>query len=218
MDKFSFKQKILLNIAPFFGKIFLYFLAKSCRITKLNWEIEKNIAQEFGSYILAFWHGRQLMLVYTHRNRGINVLVSQSFDGELITRILKKFGSLTVRGSSSRGGKHALDTIISLLQSNKIVAFTPDGPRGPVGSVAPGIIIAASKSCKPILPLTVAAKCKTLLKSWDSFMIPHPFSEVVIITGNPIHVPAHLSPDSIEEYMNILKTEINSITTKADNY
>jgi lysophospholipid acyltransferase (LPLAT)-like uncharacterized protein len=218
LNKFSVQQKILLAIAPGLGKLFIYLLAKSCKIVELNCDLETKLLSEFRNYIIAFWHGRQLMLVYTHRDRDIHVLVSRSFDGELISRTLNKFGNFTTRGSSSHGGKQALEAVISLLKSNKIVAFTPDGPKGPPGSVAPGIIAAASATGKPILPLSVGAQHKFHLKSWDRFMIPRPFTKVVIIAGNPVIVPPGIPSDRIDEYSNTLKAEIDRISQIADHY
>ena len=51
-------------------------------------------------------------------------------------------GFETIRGSSSRGGQEALQSMISCIRSKRSVAVTPDGPRGPRHSVRPGIYFA----------------------------------------------------------------------------
>jgi len=218
LSNFTWQQKFLLNIVPFIGKLLIWFLGVTGRISGLNWDMEAEIKAKFGGYIYAFWHGRQIMLVYTHRNRGVQVLVSQSFDGELIARTINKFGIGTVRGSSTRSGKQALNQMIDLLNSNHIAAFTPDGPKGPAGTIAPGVIIAASKSGKPIIPLTFGAKRKIHLKSWDRFMIPLPFTDLVVMTGNPVMVPPNVRDEELNRYKDDLKNELDRITELSDHH
>ena len=52
-------------------------------------------------------------------------------DGEFIARVIRRFGFVPVRGSSSRGGQRALLEMNRLLAEGNGVAFTIDGPRGP---------------------------------------------------------------------------------------
>ncbi len=136
--------------------------------------------------MFAIWHGQIIPLSYAFRNRGVKILVSQSRDGEFITRAIGKLGFGTIRGSSSRGGAKALLKIIEELDDDARIAITPDGPKGPGYVVKEGIAMAAIKSGAPVVPVIVDAKNAIRLKSWDSFTIPLPFSKVDIFVKEPM--------------------------------
>jgi lysophospholipid acyltransferase (LPLAT)-like uncharacterized protein len=136
-------------------------------------------------FILAFWHGRMLPLLWSHRGQGISILVSEHGDGEIIARIAAAVGLNTVRGSSSRGAERALLGMIRTVQEGGEVAITPDGPRGPLETFAPGAAIIAQRSGAPIVPLAAGADRAWRLKSWDRFLIPKPFARVTVSYGEP---------------------------------
>ena len=140
-------------------------------------------------WIYGIWHTNVLFSPYLLRNQDVYVLVSDSKDGELITRVVHNFGNKTIRGSSSKGGLKALRSIISTLKENHPVAFTPDGPRGPAMVIKEGIIAASRASGVPIIPLYYEATNQWVLnKSWDKHIIPKPFSTIVVSYGEPIHL------------------------------
>ena len=66
------------------------------------------------------------------------------------------------------------------------LGITPDGPTGPAHSVKRGVFFLAEKSGASIVPVGVAASRARHLSSWDSFMIPMPFSRVVVAYGEPL--------------------------------
>jgi lysophospholipid acyltransferase (LPLAT)-like uncharacterized protein len=125
---------------------------------------------------------------YAYRGRRISVLVSQSRDGELIARTVGWLGIDCSRGSSSRGGIAGLRTLLRKAGEGWDLAFTPDGPRGPVREVQPGVILAAAASGLPIQPVALAATREKLLHSWDRFVVPLPLSTVHFVYGEPLAV------------------------------
>jgi lysophospholipid acyltransferase (LPLAT)-like uncharacterized protein len=139
-------------------------------------------------FILAFWHRHLLLMPYAYRGKRISVLVSQSQDGELIARTVARLGIDSSRGSSSRGGIAGMRSLLRKAAEGWDIAFTPDGPRGPLREVQPGVILAAASTDLPILPVAIAASRAKLLRSWDRFMIPLPFSTVHIVYGEPLVV------------------------------
>jgi lysophospholipid acyltransferase (LPLAT)-like uncharacterized protein len=139
-------------------------------------------------FILAFWHRHLLLMPYAYRGQRISVLVSQSQDGELIARTVARLGIDSSRGSSSRGGIAGMRSLLRKAAEGWDIAFTPDGPRGPLREVQPGVILAAASTGLPILPVAIAASRARLLRSWDRFMIPLPFSTVHIVYGEPLVV------------------------------
>jgi lysophospholipid acyltransferase (LPLAT)-like uncharacterized protein len=139
-------------------------------------------------FILAFWHRHLLLMPYAYRGRKISVLISQSQDGELIARTVARLGIDSSRGSSSRGGIAGMRSLLRKAAEGWDIAFTPDGPRGPLREVQPGVILAAASTGLPILPVAIAASRAKLLRSWDRFLVPLPFSTVHIVYGEPLAV------------------------------
>lgn len=139
-------------------------------------------------FILAFWHRHLLLMPYAYRGRRISVLVSQSTDGELIARTVARLGIDSTRGSSSRGGVSGMKTLLRKAAAGWDIAFTPDGPRGPVREVQPGVILAAAATGLPIVPVALAASKAKLLQSWDRFVVPLPISKVHVVYGEPLAV------------------------------
>jgi lysophospholipid acyltransferase (LPLAT)-like uncharacterized protein len=110
--------------------------------------------------IIAFWHGRQLMMPLTYRGTEAHILISQHRDGELIHRIVSRFGFRSVRGSTTRGGATALRDLIRLGRSGVDLVITPDGPKGPRHVAQPGVVQLAQATGLPIVPLTFSCSKK----------------------------------------------------------
>ncbi|MGD0796290.1 MAG: lysophospholipid acyltransferase family protein [Acidobacteriaceae bacterium] len=150
-----------------------------------------------GPTVFAFWH--RSLLACAHRFRGLDIaiLISPSFDGELIARTVELLGFRAVRGSSSRGGAAGLRGMVFAYQAGHRCAFTADGPRGPAFVAKPGVAqlaqsVGAWVGCFYALPQRAWR-----LRSWDRFLIPKPFSRVVLTW--PAHVPAEfVSTDSVQ--------------------
>ncbi len=114
------------------------------------------------------------------------IMISRSRDGELISRVAHRVGWKTARGSSSKGGRSAMNAMIAHLKSNKLAAHILDGPQGPIGKVKPGAIKIAQESGALIVPFYVEADNAWYVKSWDQFMLPKPFSRVTLCYGDEI--------------------------------
>lgn len=145
-------------------------------------------------FILAFWHRHLLLMPYAYRGERISVLVSQSTDGELIARTVARLGIDSSRGSSSRGGAAGMRSILRKATDGWDIAFTPDGPRGPLREVQPGVILAAAATGLPVQPVALAATRKKELRSWDRFVVPKPFSTVHFVYGEPLAVERRGDP------------------------
>lgn len=137
--------------------------------------------------VFALWHGQMLPILYAHGMR-CGILISEHRDGEIIARIVEMFGHFAVRGSSSRGGTRALLEAVKQVRDGTDMVFTPDGPRGPLHSYAPGPLILAHRAQVPIVTITAHADRCWRLKSWDRFEIPKPFARVTVLYGEPKRV------------------------------
>lgn len=169
-------------------------------------------------YVL--WHGRMLyfLKLYAYLGSRVTILVSQSRDGEFVAQLLSRFGFRITRGSTSRGGARGLLAVVNQVRSGMHACFTPDGPRGPRYRVQPGLLVVAKRTGAPILPMTFSARWKRVLASWDAFLLPLPFSRVVVVYGEPIYVPVDASPIDLEAKRLEVETCLRRITETADNY
>jgi len=148
--------------------------------------VEAELARD--GCLIAMWHGRMIVPVDAFRNCGWNVLVSPSEDGDISERMLQSFGFKVVRGSSSRGGARALREMLALLDGRGVVVITPDGPRGPMHSMNPGLAWMARATGRPVIPFGNAADRAWHLGSWDRFTIPKVGASVAMTYGAPIRV------------------------------
>jgi lysophospholipid acyltransferase (LPLAT)-like uncharacterized protein len=110
--------------------------------------------------IMAFWHGRQLMIRLAYRGQRVAILISGHRDGELIAQILRWFGFGAVRGSTTRGGSRALRELVRAGRAGADLVVTPDGPRGPRCRAQAGVIELAKLTGLPIFPISFAASKK----------------------------------------------------------
>ena len=151
--------------------------------------------------VFAFWHRSLLMAAYRFRGMGIAILISQSFDGELIARTVERLGFLAVRGSSSRGGAAGLIAMERACRGDvstgpRLAAFTADGPRGPIYIAKPGVTLLSQRVNGDAGAFHLEPAKAWTLKSWDRFFIPKPFTRVAI--GWPAHVDLQHSTLSFE--------------------
>jgi lysophospholipid acyltransferase (LPLAT)-like uncharacterized protein len=151
--------------------------------------------------VLVTWHGRTLVPISRFRNRGWWSMISTSRDGEYQNAIFKRFGFNTVRGSTSaRGAVVATLQLVKHARSGGVLAMTPDGPRGPSGCAQPGIIFLASRAGCPILPTGISAYPRTLVNTWDRYLIPWPFARAVILFGDPIYIPEDAKSEEAQQF------------------
>lgn len=157
--------------------------------------------QAGGRVLLCAWHQQFFSFIRYFRNYrklGPSLMISQSSDGELIAGIANLSGWHTVRGSSSRNGGLALQQMIKRLKKTGLAAHVLDGPRGPAGIVKHGAIYLAIGAEAAIVPVTAIADNAWYFKSWDRFMLPKPFSKVIIRYGELIPFQQKDSDDDME--------------------
>ena len=162
------------------GGIALRALASTWRYRVIGDETIEALRAQNTPFIFSLWHGQLLPLLWHHRDEGVAVLISEHRDGELVARLARSIGYRLVRGSTTKGGERALLALVRELRAGREVAVTPDGPKGPARSYAPGALIAAQRSGAPIVAVAAHADRAWHLESWDSFMIPKPFARVTV--------------------------------------
>jgi lysophospholipid acyltransferase (LPLAT)-like uncharacterized protein len=185
---------------PYLGLIIVKMIAFTNRLQILDPQNEREIIDKGKSLIYISWHQRFFPgITFFAKRKPISIMISQSRDGEFIAHVVKVLGWEPVRGSSSRGGKEALERLNELALKGYKIGHIIDGPKGPFGVVKPGLLRIAQATGLPIVPTITSAQKKWVLGSWDKFMIPKLFSRVIIRFGKPIHVPTDLNKDAFEQ-------------------
>jgi lysophospholipid acyltransferase (LPLAT)-like uncharacterized protein len=148
--------------------------------------------------VVAFWHGEMLPVWAFFAGQDGVALVSQSRDGALLAQLLEQWGYRCIRGSSSRGGREALDELVTLARQGALVLITPDGPRGPRGVAKRGAVLCAQQAQVPLYWCRVRCRWAwRFRRSWDQFILPLPFARIEITLSAPIVVSASLDTEGV---------------------
>jgi lysophospholipid acyltransferase (LPLAT)-like uncharacterized protein len=166
--------------------------------------------------IYSFWHRAVFPASWMWRKQRIAVMVSRSFDGEYIARIIERLGFVPVRGSSSRGGAGALLGMKTVLERGESVAFTIDGPRGPKYVVKPGPVGLSKVTSIPMAAFYVALGNSWVLQTWDDFMIPKPFSKALVRLSRKTIVPADADDTQMADCHAQLQAALERVTEFAE--
>jgi lysophospholipid acyltransferase (LPLAT)-like uncharacterized protein len=190
------------------GGVLIRLLSFTWRITTVGREEFERVRNSGRSVIITFWHGQILPHVVQHRTPA-TVLISDHRDGEIITQIVRGYGLAAVRGSTSKGGARALLQLARTLKDGLDIAITPDGPRGPRRSFAPGAVILAQRTGAPLMLMGSHSSRTWRLKTWDQIEVPKPFAKITVIYAPPIYV----APSDARE----LPAEVERITAKLND-
>ncbi len=168
--------------------------------------------------IWAFWHNRMFLIPYVHERWFPHIpgciLSSPSGDGQVIADVCEAFGLEAARGSSSKPdkGMSALIRLAEKVKAGYDVGITPDGPRGPIYELHPGILKLAQLTGARIMPCHVDYDACWEFATWDRFQLPKPFSTVRIKLGEPFSVPRRLSEAEFEERRAGLEAQLRPIS------
>lgn len=202
---YGWRFRLLLAVVPRLFYVVSSAIYRTCRITVIGKEHEDQFLREGTPSLFVSWHQGLLYYVYHFRNRNGIIMVSQSKDGEVIDRVLKLFGYQSARGSSTRGGKQALDVMIDIINQTQCSGgLVADAPRGPFGVAKMGIIKMAKETGLPLIPVMWWARRKIVFSSWDRTLLPLPFTRIVFFYEPPIFVP----PDSTNEQMEKMRADL----------
>jgi lysophospholipid acyltransferase (LPLAT)-like uncharacterized protein len=213
--RFTLSQRIILRIIIFFGYWIIRLIGPTLRICICGEEGAQKTPDE-RPLVASSWHSCLIPSTYIFRNFGIRVMSSNSYDGEYMGRIIRKFGFVAVKGSSSRNAVRALLGLRRALEDGWTVAFTLDGPRGPRRKVKPGPVALARSSGMALTTFHAAIDRAWVLNTWDRLMIPRPFSRVLVRFGKLIPVPRNASDQDIERYTEELQASLDRVCEFAE--
>jgi lysophospholipid acyltransferase (LPLAT)-like uncharacterized protein len=180
-------------------------------------EVPRRLREQGSSFILAFWHGRLLMIPMAWQHLApMHMLISGHRDGRIIADAVTYFGVHSIAGSSRRGGTAALRMMLKRLEAGECVGITPDGPRGPAMHASSGIVNVARLGRVPIVPIVFATSRRRVLRSWDRFHLALPFGRGVFLWGEPIEIAADLDPAGLERARLLVESRMNEMAREGD--
>ncbi len=163
-----------------------------------------------------YWHQHHVVastLIRSWVRRGFKAcfLVSGSVDGEVPERIARAWGAEVIRGSANQSGALALRDMQRMMKNGYSIVTTADGPRGPKYEFKIGAILMARIAGAPIIPICCAAERAWYLDRWDDFMVPKPFSRIVLAIGEPYTVKSDTALDDLESHREAVQEAVMSL-------
>ena len=198
-------------------QLYIRLVHRTSRWTMVGVEIPDALIAARTPFIVAFWHGRMLLLPRMWARRApLRMLISSHRDGRIIAGAVAYFGIGSIAGSSNAGGSAALRQMIRHMRAGECVGITPDGPNGPAMRASAGIVAAARLARAPIVPMTYATSRRRIIASWDRFHLALPMSRGVFLWGEAITVPAELDEEGTEHWRALVEERMNALTAEAD--
>jgi lysophospholipid acyltransferase (LPLAT)-like uncharacterized protein len=214
--KLSLLQRLQIGLVSLIASAVVGLIGRTLRMTITFEEGSIGGLDNVAPGIYPFWHCCVLPATWLFRKRDIGVLTSLSRDGEYIARVIRRFGFVAVRGSSSRGGQRGLLEMETMVKAGGAVAFTIDGPRGPRYVAKKGPVMLARLTGIPITAFHVAVEKSWVLKTWDAMVIPKPFSRAYVRAAKNIYVPADADGPALDRHYAEMQAALERVTAFAE--
>jgi hypothetical protein len=214
-QRFTLRQRIFLWLITWTGTLAIRLIAPTLKFA-VSFEEGGPAGLETRPMVLSFWHNCVFPAIYIWRDLGIRVMSSDSFDGEYTGRIIRKFGFVKIRGSSSRGAVRAFLGMRRDLEKGFTVAFTIDGPKGPRYVAKPGPVLLAKATATPMVAFHIAVEKASILRTWDGCMIPKPFSRALMRVSRQIAVSADADESAMEGFHADLQAALDRVREFAE--
>jgi lysophospholipid acyltransferase (LPLAT)-like uncharacterized protein len=216
----NFLERAMLRSIPPLATSLIKNWCRTCRVAaRINEEGERSAVLEAGGAVYVTWHQRMFYFFHDHGNRGIIMMISRSKDGDYANAVAHRLGFQSVRGSRLRDGHKAMYELIRRLSSGGHAAgMMGDGPIGPPRTLKGGTVMIARKTGRPIIPMMYGARRTLVLRSWDRYILPVPFTDIVVFHGNPVHVPAGAGKAECERIRAEVEGILNRMADVCDTY
>ena len=186
-------------IIPYLLKLIVVLITATCRVRYHNKAVYDDAINSDNAFVLSLWHNCSTIAGWAMRGGKVTVMISDSRDGEYVSRFANLFGIPTMRGSTSSGSAKAIRTALRLIFKRKPIAITLDGPRGPKFKMQHGALWFAASGKVPIIPMHIEASRQWVLKSWDAHIFPKPFSTIHVGFGEPIYIERESLEQDVEK-------------------
>lgn len=220
--RMSTGRKIWYAFLVALGKTLVRLLWSTCRVEKVIGARHMDEAVAAGEPIIpCYWHQMHLfctryMLDQLERGLNVGFLISPSVSGEVPTAMARAWGVTVVRGSPTRTGGQALrDMYLTVTRDRVSPVITVDGPKGPAEVVKIGAVLLARLTRAPMIPMAYATSAGKRMNTWDRFLVPRPFSRIVIAVGEPLRVPDGTPVDELEPLRLTLEERLKELEREA---
>ena len=194
-------RMVLYRLAVGVAVMLLELLWRTCRIWIVGEEHLQRMIDEHGAVVPVCWHQHLLLgarYMVAKRIKGMNIgfLISPSVDGEAPSMLARAYGAQVIRGSGTYTGAQAVRALYKQIKVQRLSpVITPDGPKGPRFEFKGGAVTVAQLCGVPIVPFAYAASHAKIFRTWDKFILPFPFTRIVIVIGEPYLPERKLQPE-----------------------
>jgi lysophospholipid acyltransferase (LPLAT)-like uncharacterized protein len=216
-----FTEEMILKIVPAAAALLIRIWCSTCRIeNRINEPCERDAFQTSGGAVYATWHQRMFYFFRDFGERHVIMLISRSKDGEYADRVARRLGFRSVRGSAKKSGSISAmhELVRRLRKGGEAAGMMADGPTGPARELKMGVVKLARATGKPIIPMMYGARSRIVLRSWDRYILPVPFTKIVIFHGSPIPVPRDAGEEECEEIRRRAQQLMNDMADACDTY
>jgi len=218
----TLKRRIQYALITPIIKLILFVVWRSCRVVQIiGTEHVDAFVESKKPFIPCYWHQQHLFCTWYMKKmikRGLKIgfLISPSMDGEIPANLARSWGGEVIRGSTTRTGAQALRDMYTLVVKQGISPVTTsDGPQGPIHTFKIGDVLLSQLTQAPLFPFAYAAEKAWMLGSWDKFLIPKPFSRIVIAIGEPVYVARGIIAEDLEPVRSQMEKTLKQLTINA---
>lgn len=222
MQDVSLGKRIRVYIAIPLVRLLFKLIWSTCKVQRIIGEENiEPLLKDKTTFIPCHWHqhhfyGAWYMCRLIKRGIKIGFLISPSRDGEIPARIVHRWGAQVLRGSTTRGGAQTMRDMYNLVVKQRVSPVTTsDGPQGPAHVFKVGDLLLSQLTQAPLVPISyVTSKCWQM-NSWDKYIIPKPFSRIVITIGAPYTVPKGLLIEDMEPHRLHMENTLKQLEQQA---
>lgn len=201
-----------------------WFLSQLLRFQCLTWRVHTQghdrLARLYGKrerFLLCFWHGKYVPILPLFQGYNACVFTSLSERGNVIAEICRNFAYQCAQ-IPDHGGDESLRLMEEALAEVPAGGIAVDGPLGPYHAVKRGVIQLASTLGFLLLPVSVDACRKRVFEErWDQMEIPRLFTKIYLVIGDPLKVPAILSPEEAGVWVSHLAEALELLDRQASS-
>ena len=214
----KFRHPALLSLLPPLAAQVFTGIFRSCQESTRGQQQEAAFLSRGQPVLYTVWHGQLAYVIYYFRHRQGILMVSPSFDGQLLGRTAGHLGYILLHGSRHKGGARVIRDMAAHLRRGRCAGLIADGSRGPRHKVQKGPLVLARETRAPLLPLAVAASRKVTLNTWDRFELPLPFGRVAMLFGEPLHIPPDARGPHLEFWRRELQDRLLRLYRQSQEY
>jgi len=216
-DRPAWRQKLELHVVSWAAMLFIWLLRMTCRIRVVEGQQHLDAALARGTaFVPCAWHQRIVpsglfLRSLVRRKMRIGFLISPSREGEIVSRLAHAHGMTPIRGSSSRTGSQALESLAKAVGQGISPMMYGDGPCGPAGVFKPGAVVLASRTGAPLFLIGASVSRFRRLRSWDATHLPRPFSCFNIAIGEPLYVGVLEGTQTAEDLAGVVSDRLKAL-------